>query len=186
MNNGDAYIRGEGVSREELMAALQEANQEIIRLHSLIEEYKWLEEALRRRTLDLSERTKELECLYAVADCLRDFDTDTETVISRIAEIIPRGFQNPRETCASVTVLGRTYCSPCFQQTSFGLHARILAGGRHIGDIHAHVPRAGRSAEAQVFLPEEADLLDALAVWIGEAVEHRTVDRQENRRLWPD
>ncbi|MBE0536681.1 MAG: hypothetical protein IH624_13525 [Phycisphaerae bacterium] len=176
MENGKAYVcddRSGGISKEELMAALQEANEEIIRLHAQIDEYQWLGEALRRRTMDLSERTKELECLYDVADCLRDLDVDLATILHRIAEIIPKGYQHPRETCVAVTVLGRTFCSPGFVQTACCQHAKIVAGGRHIGDIHAYVAPPGKPGQAPAFLPEEAEMLDALAVWIGEAVEHR-------------
>ena len=185
MNNGDAYIRDSsaGVSKEELMVALQEANQEILRLQSLIDEYKWLEEALRRRTMDLSERTKELECMYAVADCLRDLDADIETVLRRIAGFIPRGYQNPRETCVSVTVCGRTFCSPGFKPTSCCQHVKILACGRHIGDVRVYVEPPARPAETAAFLPEESDMLEALAVWIGEAVEHRKAQGDGQRQL---
>jgi GAF domain-containing protein len=162
------------ISREELVAALLEANQEILRLQAQIDESKWLGDALRRRTLDLSERTKELECLYGVADCLRDLDADLDAVLARIAAVIPRGFQNPAQTYAAVEVANSMFRSPAYRETPCRQSARIMAAGKHVGDIHVLVEPPAKSPAPPPFLDEELDMLNAIAVWIGQAVEHRT------------
>jgi len=48
----------------------KEAHGEVLTLQAKVAEYKWLEDAIRRRTRELSERVKELTCLYAVSSCL--------------------------------------------------------------------------------------------------------------------
>jgi hypothetical protein len=172
---------GREASREELILALQEAHQQVLGLQAKLAEMEWIGEALRRRTVDLGERVKELGCLYAISDCLRDLEAELPEILQRIVNLIPIGYQHPERTWARLSVGGNIYCTPGFRETAFRQDQSIQAGKRGLGTVQVHVqPGRGPNA-APAFLDQEADLLAAVAVWIGEIVEQRQSRTQ--RRL---
>lgn len=158
--------------RRELVDALREAHERVLELEAQLAEYKWIAEALRRRTRDLSERVKELDCLYSISDCLRDRSRSLKEVLERIVNLVPRGYQYPDRTSACITVSGQTFRSRDFRQTAHCQSAEIHAGRRHIGAIQVTVSPPAGSGDDPIFLAEEYALLNALAVWVGEIVEH--------------
>ncbi len=161
----------EDEGRQELVDALREAHERVLELESQLAEYKWIAEALRRRTRDLSERVKELDCLFSISDCLRDRSRGLKEVLDRVVNLVPKGYQYPDRTCACITLSGQTFRSRGFCQTAHCQSAEIHAGGRPIGAILVTVSPPTSSGDEPIFLAEEHALLDALAVWVGEIVE---------------
>jgi nitrate/nitrite-specific signal transduction histidine kinase len=164
-------------SRQELIDALREAHQQVLNLQAQLAEYKWIEDALHRRTRELSERVKELDCLYSISECLRHRDDRLAEVLDRIVNLVPKGYQNPDRTCACVTVSDRTFRSRDFRHTAHSHSAQIHTGRKQVGSIQVYVSPPVGSGDEPLFLAEEDALLNALAVWIGEIVEHRESER---------
>jgi len=162
-----------GVSREELEEALREAHQEVLRLQSQLEEYRWTEAAIRRRTRELGERTKELDCLYAIVDLLRLPRSRLADVLQGIVDVVPRGYQHPGRTWVRLEARGRSFCSQGFRRTPVFHSVGIRIHGKQAGALTVHVSPDPNPGEGPVFLPEENALLQAVAVWIGEILEHR-------------
>lgn len=157
----------------DLIAALRDAHQEILDLRAQISELKWIERALRERTRALSERVKELDCLYAIAACLRKQHGALDDMLQSIAETIPSAFQSPKDTFVALNVAGKRLCSRGFRLTPHARSYEVMAHGRRIGCIEVFLPAAAETPGAPVFLAEEDQLLRAVANWIGEIVEHR-------------
>jgi len=153
----------------DLAESLQEAHQEILSLRWQITELRWIETALRERTRELSERVKELDCLYAISDCLGKPTRPLNEILQAIANTIPAGFQFPKDTSVALRISGHTFCSRGFRQSAHTRYYELVADGRSIGNIQVFVSPAIGPA----FLPEEDNLLRAIAKWIGEIVEHR-------------
>lgn len=181
MGKVDSDVRE--ATREELAQALQEAHQQVLALQARLDEMQWIEEALRRRTVELGERVKELGCLYAISDSLRDLEAELPEILQRIAGLIPVGYQDPGRTWARLTVAGTAYRSSGFRETAFRQAEEIRAGRRTLGTVEVFVqPRSGSGGEP-AFLDQEADLLAAVAVWIGEIVEYRPTGAQRRQGL---
>ena len=168
-------LRGEqsGVSRQDLEEALREAHQQVLDLQSQLEEYRWTEAAIRRRTIELSERTKELECLYAIVDLLRHPGNPLADVLQGIVNVVPRGYQHPKRTWVRLEARGQGFCSPDFRRTSVFHSVGISIHGRKAGALTVYVLPPLDPNDGPAFLPEENALLQAVAVWIGEILEHR-------------
>ncbi len=53
---------------------------------------------MRKKLYDLTEREKELNCLYQLEDILLDFKLELSELLSKIVNVIPCGWQFP-EIC---------------------------------------------------------------------------------------
>jgi len=168
------HKKSEELTKEKLLAALREAQKEILDLQAQLAEYKWVEEALRKRTRELGERVKELDCLYSISDSLRYPEVSIEQVLDNIVNKLPRGYQCPERTGIRLTVAGQEFCSRHFRETSYCQSADIHVLRARVGIIQVFVSLPPDPADKPTFLPEEDSLLKVVAVWIGEIIEHRS------------
>ncbi|MDD5640374.1 MAG: hypothetical protein PHX53_01910 [Syntrophales bacterium] len=157
---------------EELTEVLRDAHQEILGLQARLAEYEWVETALRKRTRELGERVKELECLYAISHCLCRPDADLAEMLQDVLDILPKGYQNPKKTWAHLEVFGESFFSSDFQTTPDSHAADIIINFRRVGVLRVYVAVKPGSDEAPLILPMEEALLQAVALWIGKTVEH--------------
>jgi hypothetical protein len=140
------------------------------------DEYRWLEESLRKRTRELNERVKELECLYAVGRSLPRAQSLAELLLG-VCESLPRGFQYPAATRALVEVYGQRFHLPGFKAAGARAARDIVVRGEAVGALSVHVePPRGREGPPAV-LPEEERLLEMVAALLGRLVEEK-VGRQ--------
>lgn len=165
-------IEGRELTRGELSEVLRDAHQEILDLQFKLAEYEWVETALRKRTRELGERVKELECLYAVCRCLCRSNADSAEMMQDIVNILPKGYQNPKGTWAHLEVSGESFFSPQFQTTPDSHGANIIIHGRRTGVLRVYVLAKPGSDEDPPILPMERALLQAVALWIGKTIEH--------------
>lgn len=161
------------LKKADLISALREAHQEVLELQNRLGDYEWLEGALRRRTIELNERFKELECLYAISNSLHVCGNSLDCVLGRIVNIMPTGYQYPCQTSSRLIVAGRIYFSTSFCETPFRQTAAIYAHGKQIGNIEVFVHPSTGCEDRPVFLREEATLLKIAAIWIGLILEHQ-------------
>jgi hypothetical protein len=106
---------------------------------------------------DLSERAKELNCLYRIEEILREGEAEPDKVIQRILAVIPAGWQYAQHCRVRITYLGREYVSEGFQASEWRQSADVNVDDQRVGGIEVfYVERAD-------FLPEEQKLLDTIA-----------------------
>lgn len=156
----------------ELVAALQAAQRQILSLENKLDEYKWLEESLRKRTKDLNERVKELECLYAVSNSLPAAHNLAELLLG-VCESLPRGFQFPAATWASLEVFGQKFTSSGFKTTAYRVSRDIVARKETVGKIEVFVGPVFDRYHNTAILPEETRLLEMVAALVSQLVESR-------------
>ncbi|MHB0997206.1 MAG: hypothetical protein ACYC2I_12625 [Elusimicrobiales bacterium] len=156
----------------ELIAALQDAQRQIISLENKLDEYKWLEESLRKRTKDLNERVKELECLYAVGNSLPAAHNLAELLLG-VCESLPKGFQFPPSTWVSLEVFGQKIASRGFKSSAHRISRDILVRKEPVGKIEVCVkPRLDRYHKTAI-LPQENRLVEMVAALIGKMLENK-------------
>lgn len=160
------------LTREELTEVLRDAHQEIVDLQFKLAEYEWVESALRERTRELSERVKELECLYAISHCLCRSSAGLAAMLQDIVNILPRGYQNPERTWAKLEISGESYCSLQFQVTADSHSVDIIIHGKRAGGLTVWVLAKPGSEDEPLILPMEEALLQTVAIWIGKTAEH--------------
>lgn len=138
-----------------------------------ITERKLMEEALRRKTYDLGERVKELDCLYNISAILARMPGSVEVMAGEVVEIIPPGWQYPEIACARITIDEKTYTSDRFKETPWVQAAQVKALGRSRGRVEVfYLEEKGPEAEGP-FLEEERTLITGIAEMLGTALERR-------------
>jgi nitrate/nitrite-specific signal transduction histidine kinase len=163
----------DSISKAELLDALKKAHEQIQHLESHIAEYKWLEGALRRRTCELSERVKELDCLYAISSRLANPTGSLQKILADIVDIMPRGWQYPGATCVRLVLNGCEYRTSNFCKTKLKQTAFIRKGNKRIGVLEVYLLPSPVHNQYQPFLPQEKQLLGVIAIWIGVIIEYR-------------
>ena len=120
----------------------------------------------------LSERVKELTCLYGIAQIASNPDLPIERKLAGIARILPAAWQYPRRACARILLDGRDFQSPGFRDGARRQTAAIRIGDRDRGAVEVHY-RDGRGLPRQTsFLDEERRLIDNIAGQIAFMIEH--------------
>jgi nitrate/nitrite-specific signal transduction histidine kinase len=161
------------ISKVKLLDALKEAHEQIQHMKNLISEYKWLEGALRRRTRELSERAKELDCLYAISKRLVSPNDSLQQILVDIINIMPNGWQYPEATSVRLLLRGNEYRTSNFCETKLKQTAFIRQGNKRIGVLEVYLLPSPLHNKYQPFLPQEKHLLDSIATWIGVIIEYR-------------
>ncbi len=146
----------------------------VVELTQDITERKQNEEALRRRTHDLGERVKELNCLYGVSKLVEDPAVSLEEVIQGTVELIPPSWQYPEITCARAVVDGREFTTAKYRPGDVVAKqaADIRVSGETVGAIEVCYVEEKPEQYEGPFHKEERMLIDAVAERLGKTIEH--------------
>ncbi len=141
-------------------------------LRQEIEKRKHVVEILRRQEPLLSERVKEISCLYSVISVLgnKKYASDEEK-IHDIVKIIPTGWQYPEDTCVQVTLERKEYKTDNFKETPWRQTSEILVNGEPKGILTVSYLREKAVKDEGPFYMEERTLIDVIATFLGEMIE---------------
>ena len=112
---------------------------------------------------NLNERTKELNCIYSVDEVLNDFDSDIETVLHKIVEIIPHGWRFTDICKAKIVFEQTTIESAGYKDTELKLSSPILIDNKASGEVSIVYIKPIKT-EKRIFLSEEVSLLNTIAL----------------------
>ena len=130
-----------------------------------ISERRRAEQERAQALAELTERMKEMTCLYQINELVKE-NSPSDTVgstLSKIARILPKGFQFPEHTAAEIQVDGRSYLSSGYSPSVCQMLEPVLIDGRERGVITIHVSGIEPASGETVFLEEEQTLLTAVA-----------------------
>jgi PAS domain S-box-containing protein len=141
------------------------------RLLFQIDERQKAEAVLKKKTYDLNERVKEINCLYSIYGIIEKRNLTTEEKLGKIVELIPPAMQYPETACARVVFRGGTFISTDFRETEWRLQSDICISEDVAGAVEVFY-RAGKPLEyAGPFLREEVALIDAISKKVAEMAE---------------
>ena len=136
-----------------------------------ITERKKAEIALKQKTHDLSQRVKELNCLYGVSQLTKDPKRPLDEMLQQIIHLIPRAWQYPDIACARITYEGKDFLSSNFQETPWGQTADLVTSGEIIGGVAVYYLKEMPVLFEGPFLKEERELLNGLTREMGSYIE---------------
>ncbi len=142
-----------------------------------------MEEQLIKKTHNLGERVKELQCLYSLANLVAKPDISLDEVLQEVLELIPPGWQYPDITCARLTFRGRSFESANFKEAKWSQSSDILVHGTSQGAVEVFYRQEMPTLDEGPFLTEERSLLDAIAKALGATIERRQADETLRREL---
>ncbi len=112
---------------------------------------------------DLSERARELDCLYCIEAVLSQPPETTEELLRKITEILPSGYQFPDLCRVRIVMDDQTVEAPDFRETRWVQVSRLSLETGKTGRIEAYYLQQPLSDDADPFLKEEQKLLNTVA-----------------------
>ena len=112
-------------------------------------------------SFDLTERVKELECLYGISQILDRLDIASDGAYINVLNLARAAFQRPEDTGVQLTMQNRIYRTDNFSPEGPYLASLIRARGEAIGSLQERF--LGPSSFKPPFLKEERKLLKEIA-----------------------
>ncbi|MBN2021695.1 MAG: response regulator [Pirellulales bacterium] len=131
------------------------------------------EKALQRRTQQLDERVRELDCLRAVSRLLEDVDTPVSQLLDAVLALIGPAWQHPDVTCARITLDDVPQQTGNFRETPWMLRAPIVVDGRLTGALDVGYLEPRPDVDEGPFTKEEHLLLGNIADHLGRVLQRR-------------
>lgn len=156
------------IPKEELILRLEQLQLEFDAVNILFEKER---ESHKKKEFDLGERLKELTCHNQISEIMSNSDLPTEEMIRRIVKIIPDGWQFPSLAEASIQINGKSFATEKFEKTPNCLSQPLKIKQQTIGQIEVCYPVDQIPAGAQLFLPEETNLLFSIAERLNNYIE---------------
>jgi len=132
----------------------------------------------RRRAFQLTERVKELNCLYSLSKLADDREMQIGDFLQKTVEIIPDAWQHPEIACARITVGEDQFRTANFVDAPSRQEATVIASGDPVGRLEVGYIEERADCDEGPFLREERNLINAIAQRLGEIIERKTTEQQ--------
>ncbi|GEM_PF-1362990 len=147
------------------------AFEDLFRTEKDLEKYSnLLEEEVNKRTADLRERVKELNCLYNISRMIGEKTISLDTIFRDVVNLIPGGFQYPEITCAQLQIGDNLYATPNWLETSSKLSNTIVINDNEIGHLEVCYIEEKPERDEGPFLREERIMLAAICERLGRVI----------------
>jgi len=127
----------------------------------------------------LTERVKELTCLYGIAQIAGQPGISLEEIIQRILELLPPAWQYPEIAFARIILDGISYTTQGFRECRQKQTAEIIVGGVPRGVVELVYIEEKPVFDEGPFLKEERNLIDAVARQVALVVERRQAEKDK-------
>jgi len=139
-------------------------------------ERRWAEEALRKKTYELGERVKELNCLYAFSKLIERPNISLPEIYQGLVDLIPSGWRFPEVTCVRLLLEDRIFETANCRETLWKQSSPIWVDAERKGDLEVYYLEEKPESDEGPFLKEERDLLNSLAGRLGKTIERMNAE----------
>ena len=129
-----------------------------------ISDRKRIEAELQKSHDALSERIKEINCLYSIFNLAEKMGISIDEILQGTLEIIPYAWQYPSITGAKIVVDGQELKTALFQNTAWSQNSDIVIKGQKIGSVEVCYLEEKPERDEGPFLREERDLLNTIGI----------------------
>ncbi len=165
---------GQDFPAEVLLSALKLGGKQVLQATVRdITERRRMEEVLRKQAHDLSERVKEINCLYTISDIADKQNVSLDEMFQRIVDVIPSGWQYPEITCARIGLEDQEFKTKNFRVTNWKQTRDIIVHGNRVGAVEVCYLEGRPELDEGPFLKDERNLLNAIAGRLGRITERR-------------
>ncbi|PKL57724.1 MAG: histidine kinase, partial [Methanomicrobiales archaeon HGW-Methanomicrobiales-5] len=119
-------------------------------------------EALRKQTIILEERVKELNCLYRLAETINKPGISLERMLQDSVDLLPSGYNHPECTNVRVVYREKEYTTAGFKKSVWNQNALIVLDGECVGTIEVSYTGEWADRMNEPFLEEETSLLNGV------------------------
>jgi len=130
-----------------------------------------MREYLEKRTYDLKERVKELNCLWEISNLIEKPGISLEAIIQGIVSSLPQAWQYPEICCARVILKGQEFKTENFKGTIWKQSRDIRVYKKPIGTIEVYYLEERPEIDEGPFQKEERNLIEVIAWRLGRLIE---------------
>jgi two-component system cell cycle sensor histidine kinase/response regulator CckA len=134
---------------------------------------KRMEDALKKKTHDLNERVKELNCLYAISKLIETPDISLDEIIQGVVDLIPLALVHPENTCSRIFIDGKEYKTKNFKKANRKLSNDIFINDKRMGVLEVYQLEGKPEIDEGSFLNEEKSLINAITERLGQLIEKK-------------
>jgi len=127
----------------------------------------------------LTERVKELTCLYGMAQIASLPGKSLEEIIQGIVELLPPAWQYPEIAFARIILDGITYTTQGFRECRQKQTAEIIVGGVPRGVVELVYAEEKPDLDEGPFLKEERNLINAVARQVALVIERKQAEKEK-------
>jgi len=124
----------------------------------------------------LSERIKELNCLYDISSFRDDTDFSLDAVLQAVVDFIPAAIQFPEITCARLIFGGYEVTTKNFKDTRWKLSREITVSNKWLGTLEVCYLEEKPELDEGPFLKEAKNLINAVAENIAKIIEREEAE----------
>jgi len=135
-----------------------------------------VEGRLRELTHSLTERVKELNCLYTISRVFENEALSLEEMLQGVINSVPPAWQYPEITCARIRIKNKQFVTDCFKETPWKQAQDIQVNGKRFGTIEVYYTEEKPDCDEGPFLKEERNLIYVIAERLGHAVERQIAE----------
>jgi len=127
-------------------------------------------------THNLSERVKELNCLYGISRLYENGNATIDDILRGVVGLIPPAWQYPDITCVRIKLEDRDIKTANFRKTAWCQFQAIMVNGKKFGTIEVCYLLEKPESDEGPFLKEERNLIRVIAERLGNMIEHKTAE----------
>ena len=131
---------------------------------------------LKKIVAELTERNKELNCLYAIFRIIEQWDDPLEETLQRVVDSLPPAWQHPENTCAQIIFENQAFKTDNFTETTWRQKCGLLVKESPAGSVEIYLLEPGIGKDEVFFLKEEKQLLEAVTERLGKMIERRRTE----------
>jgi len=144
--------------------------------------HKEAEEALQKQSYALSERVKELTCLFTCLFTIFKFMEKKGILLGElfqsVVDLIPPAWQYPEITCAQIVLEDQVFRTNNFKETSWKQSSNIMVHGDQVGRLDVfYLEEKPEKAEGP-FLKEERNVINVIGERLSEFIEHKRAEEK--------
>jgi len=136
------------------------------------------EKELEKRTNDLNERVKELNCLYGISQLVEKRGISLEEIIQGTANLIPTTWRYPETTCARIIMGGQKFKTKNFKKTDWRQACDIIVHGELSGTVEVYYLEEKPACHEGPFLKEERTLINTIAGRLARITERMQTEKE--------
>jgi len=124
----------------------------------------------------LSERIKELNCLYDISTFRDDTDFSLDAVLQTVVDFIPPAIQFPEITCARLIFGGYGVATKNFKETRWKISREITVSNKRLGTLEVCYLEEKPELDEGPFRKEAINLINAVAENIAKIIEREEAE----------
>ncbi|MBT4287401.1 MAG: sigma 54-interacting transcriptional regulator [Deltaproteobacteria bacterium] len=132
---------------------------------------KKAEEDLLKKTHDLRDRIKELNCLYAISELIEKPDLSLSQLCQEVINLIPTALHYPNISSARLILENQEFKTKNFIDTTWKLTSTISVRDEDYGTLEICYPDRRREIRKKTFLKEERSLINEISERLGKIIE---------------